>query len=93
MCGPHLSHHTHHSHPEPMHPDDRQAESQVRMQPCPHCGTAVQEDFVFCPRCGAEILTACPSCHRAVQSDWTHCPYCGIDLLAGKAGAAPHSHT
>jgi RNA polymerase subunit RPABC4/transcription elongation factor Spt4 len=52
-----------------------------------------QEDFVFCPRCGAEILTACPSCHCAVQTDWTHCPYCGTDLLAGKTEISTQSHS
>ncbi len=92
MCGHHLFHHISHSQLEPIHSDVRQAEPQVTMRPCPSCGTAVQDDFVFCPRCGVEILIACPSCHRAVQTDWTRCAYCGVDLLAGKAGAAPHSH-
>ncbi|MBI3359711.1 MAG: zinc ribbon domain-containing protein [Chloroflexi bacterium] len=49
--------------------------------PCPHCQYPVQEEFVFCPRCGAEVLTACPACHRAVRADWTHCAFCGADLV------------
>jgi RNA polymerase subunit RPABC4/transcription elongation factor Spt4 len=66
---------------------------QVATRPCPQCGALNQEDFVFCPRCGTEILTACPSCHRAAQTDWTHCPYCGTDLLAGKTEISTHSHS
>lgn len=92
MCGPHLLHDHNHSHSGPTRSEVRVVEPQVKTRPCPQCGAAVQEDFVFCPSCGAEILTACPSCHRAVQNDWTHCPYCGADLLAEKVEAAPHSH-
>jgi RNA polymerase subunit RPABC4/transcription elongation factor Spt4 len=66
---------------------------QAITRPCPQCGAPAQEDFVFCPRCGAEILTACPSCHRAIQTDWTHCAYCGADLLTGKAEISTHSHS
>jgi RNA polymerase subunit RPABC4/transcription elongation factor Spt4 len=94
MCGHNPLHHvTHYAHPEHVQPAVQYAEPQIVTRPCPTCGAALQEDFVFCPRCGAEILTACPSCHRAVQTDWARCPHCGVDLLAGKAAAAPHSHT
>jgi RNA polymerase subunit RPABC4/transcription elongation factor Spt4 len=93
MCGHHFLHSISHAQPEQIHAQVRRAEPQVATRPCPSCGTAVQDDFVFCPRCGAEVLTACPSCHRAVQTDWTHCAYCGVDLLAEKAKAEePHSH-
>lgn len=54
---------------------------QEATKPCPQCGAPVQEDFVFCPRCGAELLTACPECHRAVETGWTHCAYCGAELV------------
>ena len=49
---------------------------------CPACGYPTQEDFVLCPRCGTELLTACPECYRAVQTDWVQCAYCGADLVA-----------
>ena len=58
------------------------APPRVASRPCSQCGASVQEDFVFCPRCGAELLTACPECHRAVETSWTHCAYCGADLVA-----------
>jgi RNA polymerase subunit RPABC4/transcription elongation factor Spt4 len=69
------------------------AQPQKVTHPCPQCSAPVQEDFVFCPRCGAEILAACPSCHRAVQTDWTLCPFCGTDLLPEKAEIPTHSHS
>jgi len=56
------------------------SQADVAARPCPHCGGLVQEDFVFCPRCGAELLTACPECHRAVEAAWSHCAYCGAEL-------------
>jgi RNA polymerase subunit RPABC4/transcription elongation factor Spt4 len=92
MCGHNPLHHvTHYINPEPVQPAVQHVEPRLATRPCPKCGTAVQEDFVFCPRCGAEILTACPSCHRAVQTDWVRCPYCGVDLLAEKV--TPASNT
>ena len=91
MCGHNPLHHiTHYSHFEPAQPGIRQAQAQTATRPCPSCGASVQEDFVFCPHCGAETLTACPSCHRAVQTDWTRCAYCGTDLLAAKTQASTH---
>ncbi len=63
----------------------------VTTAPCPGCGAAVQEDFVFCPRCSRELLIACPQCQRAVRRDWTHCAFCGADLVAEASGPAPAS--
>jgi RNA polymerase subunit RPABC4/transcription elongation factor Spt4 len=91
MCGSHPSNHdTNHSRPEAQS-GVRHVEPQAAMRPCPSCGAPVQEDFAFCPQCGAEILTACPSCHRAVQTDWLRCPYCGIELQAAPTAIAPPS--
>lgn len=93
MCGHHLLHGAH-SYPD----DHRRAEAPTvytppaaATRPCPQCHAPLQEDFVFCQRCGAEVLTACPACHRAVRADWTHCAYCGADLLAETANASAHS--
>jgi len=82
MCGHSPLHHiTHHSRSRSEHTAVKDTETYVATNPCPSCGVSVQEDFVFCPNCGAEILAACPACHRAVQTDWIRCPYCGVDLL------------
>lgn len=56
--------------------------ARVETRPCPNCSTRVQEDFVFCPRCGTDLLNACPGCHRAVEASWSNCAYCGTDLVA-----------
>ena len=86
MCGLHLFHGSH------LYSGDlRAAEAPLQPPPvtrttaCPQCRSPLGEDFVFCPRCGAEVLVACPACHRAVRADWTHCPYCGTDLLTDKS--------
>lgn len=94
MCGHHLLHGTHlqaGNHRDVGAPAPTL--SSTRTTPCPQCHSPLQEDFVFCPRCGAEVLVACPACHRAVRADWTHCAYCGTDLLTGKSDAATHSHS
>lgn len=67
----------------PMRPTAR-----VNTVACPGCGAAIQEDFVFCPNCGRQILTACPQCHRAAQADWTRCAFCGADLIAQPTDSA-----
>ncbi len=92
MCGHHLLPGAH------LYPGDhRDAEalartpSSTRTTPCPQCHSLLQEDFVFCPHCGAEALTTCPVCHRAVHTDWTHCAYCRADLLAGGSDVSTHS--
>ncbi|MGD2157401.1 MAG: zinc ribbon domain-containing protein [Anaerolineales bacterium] len=63
-------------------PDNTPTAVRVGTRPCPNCGNRVQEDFVFCPRCGTELLNACPGCHRAVEAGWSNCAYCGTDLVA-----------
>jgi len=55
-------------------------QQKVATRTCPKCGTLVQEDFVFCPGCGTDLLTACPECHRAVEVQWTNCAFCGAAL-------------
>ncbi len=65
-----------------------QVAPRVSTAPCPGCGAPVQEDFVFCPNCGRQVLTPCEKCHRAVRTDWTHCPFCGADLIAEPAESA-----
>lgn len=80
MCG-HAAQSTHdHSYHRDAEALVEQALPKPITKPCPQCSTPVQENFVFCPLCGAELLIACPECHRAVESSWTHCAYCGTEL-------------
>lgn len=89
MCGHSSLHHVRvpHNHQQEMvvpasGPEYAQpyAPTQVTARPCPQCSAPAREDFVFCPRCGTELLTACPECHRAVETTWPRCAYCGADL-------------
>ncbi len=81
MCG-HDPLHGIHIYPGDYRPMENPAytPAPVATTPCPHCQNPAQEDFVFCPQCGAELLKACPACHRAVRAEWTHCAFCGADL-------------
>lgn len=86
MCGHNRSYQTDVQHDPRQrtwaHAGSANHQPQVATRPCPTCSTPVQEDFVFCPSCGTELLIACPECHRAVEAKWTHCAFCGTDLAA-----------
>lgn len=43
---------------------------------CPACHRQVQDDFVLCPHCQAQLREPCPSCSRLVDLRWSVCPYC-----------------
>ncbi len=49
---------------------------------CPSCQKPLQEDFKFCPYCGAQAIktTNCFSCGKQVEPSWLSCPYCGTSL-------------
>ncbi|MGH7320403.1 MAG: adenylate/guanylate cyclase domain-containing protein [Candidatus Rokuibacteriota bacterium] len=52
---------------------------------CPECGSAVQPDFAFCPKCGGQLPRTCPSCGSACSRDFVFCPRCGMRLDASTA--------
>lgn len=47
---------------------------------CPNCQTAVKEDYVRCPKCGAKLQPSCPNCSAPVEYGWTVCPRCAALL-------------
>lgn len=51
-----------------------------KMKMCPSCKKLVEEDFVFCPHCGARKEDVCPSCGKKVEEEWKVCPHCGEKL-------------
>lgn len=51
---------------------------------CPKCETAVTEEYVSCPNCGAKLKAACPNCSAPVEIEWKICPNC--------AGPLPESY-
>jgi RNA polymerase subunit RPABC4/transcription elongation factor Spt4 len=45
---------------------------------CPACHRYVEDDFVLCPHCHAQLREACTNCERLVDLRWPLCPYCGV---------------
>ena len=47
---------------------------------CPRCQTAIKEEYVLCPKCGAKLRPFCPNCSAPVEPDWKVCPKCAASL-------------
>ena len=47
---------------------------------CPRCDATVTEQYVVCPKCGAQLKPSCPTCSTPVEPDWTVCPRCAQPL-------------
>jgi RNA polymerase subunit RPABC4/transcription elongation factor Spt4 len=56
---------------------------------CPQCGTRVNADFRFCPKCSYSFAPTCGNCGRGLQPDFAICPYCGKPASARVAQAPP----
>lgn len=52
---------------------------------CPVCQHYVEDDFILCPQCHAQLREPCTSCERLVDLRWTLCPYCGTAQDAREA--------
>jgi len=46
-------------------------------QACPYCHLRVEDDFLFCPGCHAQLRKTCANCGRLMHLRWQLCPYCG----------------
>ncbi len=44
---------------------------------CPSCGRRIQEDWVVCPKCRADLKKSCGKCCKKINLAWEVCPYCG----------------
>lgn len=45
---------------------------------CPSCHRHVEDDFVLCPHCHAQLREPCTNCERLIDLRWPLCPYCGV---------------
>jgi RNA polymerase subunit RPABC4/transcription elongation factor Spt4 len=45
---------------------------------CPSCHRYVEDDFVLCPHCHAQLREPCGNCEQLVDLRWPLCPYCGV---------------
>ena len=43
---------------------------------CQRCHRYVEDDFVLCPHCHAQLREPCVTCSRLVDLRWALCPYC-----------------
>lgn len=46
---------------------------------CPNCARRVQDDFVLCPTCKAQLKEPCAKCRRPLNFAWVVCPSCGFE--------------
>ena len=44
---------------------------------CPSCATVLNQDFEYCPSCGAWVGEHCEGCQRRLSAGWIYCPFCG----------------
>jgi double zinc ribbon protein len=47
---------------------------------CRTCSRTVDETWMRCPACGADLAVACPACGGRVGFDWSVCAWCAHDL-------------
>jgi predicted RNA-binding Zn-ribbon protein involved in translation (DUF1610 family) len=47
---------------------------------CRSCARAVDETWMRCPACGADLAVACAACGGRVEFDWSVCAWCAHDL-------------
>jgi RNA polymerase subunit RPABC4/transcription elongation factor Spt4 len=55
---------------------------------CPACERYVEDDFLLCPHCHAQLREPCVACARLIDLRWSMCPYCG-EAQGGKRVAEP----
>lgn len=50
------------------------------MLTCKTCRSPVEDDFLSCPFCQAELQKKCGGCERIVAPHWITCPTCQTSL-------------
>lgn len=47
---------------------------------CGRCGTAITQQYIVCPSCGAKLKPVCMNCNEPVELGWKVCPKCAQPL-------------
>jgi predicted RNA-binding Zn-ribbon protein involved in translation (DUF1610 family) len=61
-------------------------EEEATHSECAACGAIVDDDWVACPTCGAELSVRCTSCGRPLELDWQICAWCAAEVPWDGAG-------
>jgi len=48
---------------------------------CPKCGSATEDQAVFCDHCGEQLRQICPACGGSSRQGAKHCSVCGSDMI------------
>lgn len=54
----------------------------IYKEPCRHCGTFINSDSRFCPKCGSHspFIDQCPTCLKEISREDIICSFCGRPL-------------
>ena len=55
-------------------------EEEATHSECGSCGAPVDDEWVACPACGAELAVRCQSCGRPLELDWRICAWCAAEV-------------
>jgi len=58
---------------------------------CAACGALVDDEWVACPACGAELAVRCASCDRPLELDWRICAWCAAEVPWEATARSPES--
>ncbi len=50
------------------------------LNPCPGCGSMLEPQLLYCPRCGRQSRQKCPSCNAPLDLGSQFCGACGAKL-------------
>jgi len=60
---------------------------------CQSCQRYVQDDYVVCPHCHAQLREPCLACTRLVDLRWPICPYCSAAQDGRDSASVPQPET
>ena len=55
-------------------------EEEAARSTCATCGATVDDEWVACPSCGAELAVRCTACGRPLELDWQICAWCAAEV-------------
>lgn len=56
---------------------------------CPTCRRHIENDYVVCPFCAAQLKEPCSTCGKPTANSWAACPYCATPKRQSLTAGAP----